>query len=148
MPLTDLIRRTEILVLDDIDVESALRSMTRTAAGHPNTLDATRLFTDLMDRESEHTTGIGLGIAVPHARTAAVQETVIVFARCRNPIDFKALDDLPVTLVVLIAVAPDQHKTYIRTLARVAGFLKQGSVREALEAATDPDEIWSILDAC
>jgi len=146
MPLTDLIRRSEILFLDEADVEGALRAMADTAAGHPSTRDEDRLLADLIDRENEHTTGIGLGIAVPHARTEAVTGTVVVFARCRHPIDFDALDERPVTIVVLIAVAPDQHKSYIRTLARVAGFLKQEAVRRALEEARDEDAIWSILN--
>ena len=145
MSLTELIRRPNIVFLEETTKEDVLRALVATAAANEEVVDEEKLLDDIMDREREYTTGIGLGIAVPHARSEAVTAPIVVLGRCRVPIDFDALDGHPVTIVVMIAVGPNQHKTYIRALARVVQTLKDDAVRAAIGEAESSDAIWTIL---
>ncbi len=146
MQLEDLIKCENIIDLEGTSRDEVLLEMVRTAGKNAEVLDETALYTAILDREEEYTTGIGLGIAVPHARIDAVQGKVVVVGRSSAPIDFKALDDQGVSLFVLIAVSSHMHKDYIRILARWAQILKKDSVREAILAAGGAGDIYGILE--
>lgn len=142
-----MITSDQIVFLEGENKESVLQEMVQTAASFPQVIDPLALLKAIMDREKLYTTAIGLGIAVPHARVSAVTDTLILMGRSRRPIPAEALDGEPVSLFVLIAVPPDQHKAYIRTLARVARFLKDANHRESIANATDIHEMAQILEA-
>ncbi|MDJ0836788.1 MAG: PTS sugar transporter subunit IIA [Acidobacteriota bacterium] len=146
MPLTDLIHRHNIVLLESHTKQAVLEELVCAAARNPQVKDEESLLAAILDRESEYTTGIGFGLAVPHARVDAVTERIVVLGRSIRPIDFQALDGQSVSIFVLIAVGTDQHKEYIRALARFAQALKQGSVREAVLRASNPDEIYTVLE--
>jgi mannitol/fructose-specific phosphotransferase system IIA component (Ntr-type) len=90
-------------------------------------------------------TGIGFGIAIPHASSEDVSEVVAAFGRSRKGIEFDALDNAPVKFVVLFIVPKNQFQTHLRTLAAIAKFLNDRTVREQLAAAKTPEEILSIF---
>src|SRR5207245_2343675 len=69
------------------------------------------------DRETSKSTGIGYGIALPHASVAAVADVVAVVARLNPPVDFQALDDQPVRLCVLLLTPPGQFQRHLQPLA-------------------------------
>ena len=92
-------------------------------------------------------TGIGLGIAIPHAKIAGVSKFVVAVGRHTVGIEFDAIDARPVHLVVLIAGPQDAQDRYLRLLARLSGRLKQDDVRKRILAAKDPSEIVTILSA-
>lgn len=99
----------------------------------------------LKQREETMSTGIGFGIAIPHASSDAVSEVVAAFGRSQKGIEFDALDNAPVRFVVLFIVPKNQFQTHLRTLAAIAKFLNDRSVRERLAAATSPEEILAIF---
>ncbi|MCB1125075.1 MAG: PTS sugar transporter subunit IIA [Verrucomicrobiae bacterium] len=88
-------------------------------------------------RENSMSTGIGFGIGIPHASTELIGEVVAAFGRSRSGIDFDALDDQPVTLVVLFLVPQGQFQPHLRTLADIAKLLHRKEFRQALEEAPD-----------
>jgi len=101
----------------------------------------------LRAREETMSTGIGFGIAIPHASSDRVTEVVAAFGRSSTGIEFDSLDGLPVKFIVLFIVPKDQFQTHLRTLAAIAKFLNDRSVRERLGTAPNPQEILSIFEA-
>src|SRR5215468_10256282 len=101
----------------------------------------------LRQREETMSTGIGFGIAIPHCSSDRLEEVVAAFGRSIRGIEFDALDNAPVKFVVLFIVPKNQFQTHLRTLASIAKFLNDRSVRDQLANATSADEIISIFRA-
>ena len=92
-------------------------------------------------------TGIGFGIAIPHCSSDRLEKVVAAFGRSSAGIEFDALDNAPVKFVVLFIVPKNQFQTHLRTLASIAKFLNDRSVRDQLANASSADEILSIFRA-
>jgi mannitol/fructose-specific phosphotransferase system IIA component (Ntr-type) len=101
----------------------------------------------LKQREETMSTGIGFGIAIPHASSEDVTEVVAAFGRSPTGIEFDALDNAPVKFVVLFIVPKNQFQTHLRTLASIAKFLNDRAVRDRLASATTPEEILAIFQS-
>ena len=101
----------------------------------------------LRAREETMSTGIGFGIAIPHASSDRVDKVVAAFGRSGGGIEFDSLDNAPVKFVVLFVVPKDQFQTHLRTLAAIAKFLNDRSVRERLGTAVSAQEILEIFKA-
>ena len=99
----------------------------------------------LSHREETMSTGIGFGIAIPHASCDAVQEVIACFGRSSGGIDFESLDGKPVHFIVLFLVPKDQFHTHLRTLAAIAKFLNDPSVRNELATAADATSILQVF---
>jgi fructose-specific phosphotransferase system IIA component len=100
----------------------------------------------LRQREETMSTGIGFGIAIPHASSNCVNEVVAAFGRSSAGIEFDSLDNSPVKFIVLFVVPKDQFQVHLRTLAAIAKFLNDKSVREQLGRAESAEEILAIFD--
>jgi len=100
----------------------------------------------LRAREETMSTGIGFGIAIPHASSDRVDKVVAAFGRSSVGIEFDSLDNAPVKFIVLFVVPKDQFQTHLRTLAAIAKFLNDRSVRERLGTATSAEEILNIFE--
>lgn len=101
----------------------------------------------LRAREDTMSTGIGFGIAIPHASSDRVNRVVAAFGRSSKGIEFDSLDNAPVRFIVLFVVPKDQFQTHLRTLAAIAKFLNDRSIRERLGTAASAEEILSIFNA-
>ncbi len=100
----------------------------------------------LRQREETMSTGIGFGIAIPHASSDRVSQVVAAFGRSSQGIEFDSLDNAPVRFIVLFVVPKDQFQTHLRTLAAIAKFLNDRSVRERLGTAASAAEILAIFE--
>jgi len=100
----------------------------------------------LRAREETMSTGIGFGIAIPHASSDRVNKVVAAFGRSSKGIEFDSLDNLPVKFIVLFVVPKDQFQTHLRTLAAIAKFLNDRSVRERLATADSAEQILQIFE--
>ncbi len=101
----------------------------------------------LRAREDTMSTGIGFGIAIPHASSDRVNKVVAAFGRSSTGIEFDSLDNAPVQFIVLFVVPKDQFQTHLRTLAAIAKFLNDRSVSERLGTAGNADEILKIFES-
>jgi PTS system nitrogen regulatory IIA component len=101
----------------------------------------------LKQREETMSTGIGFGIAIPHASSDKVTEVVAAFGRSEAGIEFDSLDNAPVQFIVLFVVPKDQFQTHLRTLAAIAKFLNDRSVRDSLGSAKSSVEILAIFES-
>lgn len=110
-------------------------------------LDDTEAFrSSVIKREEEFSTGIGVGIAVPHGRGNMVKETSIAFGKSPVGIDFQASDGEPVFLFFLLAVPESDSDTHLRALAEIARKLMHAEIREKLLNINTYEEflnIWS-----
>jgi mannitol/fructose-specific phosphotransferase system IIA component (Ntr-type) len=96
-------------------------------------------------RESSMSTGIGFGIGIPHASTDVIAEVVGALGRSQTGIDFEALDNQPVNLVMLFLVPQGQFQKHLHTLANIAKLLHIKEFRQELEQAPDSAAMYQII---
>jgi mannitol/fructose-specific phosphotransferase system IIA component (Ntr-type) len=96
-------------------------------------------------RETSMSTGIGFGIGIPHASTDLIYEVVGALGRSRKGVNFDALDNQPVNLVMLFLVPQGQFQKHLHTLANIAKLLHKKEFRQALEEAPDADTMCRII---
>jgi fructose-specific phosphotransferase system IIA component len=96
-------------------------------------------------RETSMSTGIGFGIGIPHASTDLINEVVGAFGRSKKGVDFEALDNQPVNLVMLFLVPQGQFQKHLHTLANIAKLLHKKEFRQALEEAPDGPAMFKII---
>jgi fructose-specific phosphotransferase system IIA component len=145
MSLFQLLRPGSIHL--DLVVESK-EELIRKAIGM---LNATGLLSDpeavtaaLLERERVMSTGIGGGVAIPHAQSPGVSELAVSFIRVRDDLPFESLDGKPVRLVFMI-IGPEERGGFIRILARISRLLYTGDLQKALLAAQKPEEVVEII---
>lgn len=92
-------------------------------------------------RETSMSTGIGFGIGIPHASTDLIYEVVGALGRSKKGVDFNALDNQPVHLVMLFLVPQGQFQKHLHTLANIAKMLHKSDFRQALEQAPDAESM-------
>jgi mannitol/fructose-specific phosphotransferase system IIA component (Ntr-type) len=97
------------------------------------------------DRETSKSTGIGYGIALPHASVGCIQDVVAAFGRPAPGVDFQALDNQPVTMGLLFLTPQGQFQKHLLLLSTVARFLSNKDNRQKLEAAQTAEEILAIF---
>ena len=143
--LENIIPPERVKVLESTDKESALREMAALASQAPEVQDAERLLEAIFEREEIMSTGIGLGIAIPHAKISAVTDFVVALGKAAKPIEFSSLDGVPVDFIVLIAGPDNQQERYLQLLARITLKLKDAGVRRSLREAQDINELLAAL---
>ena len=109
--------------------------------------DRDAIFDAIRHRENARSTGIGSGIAIPHARTPLVAEVAWTFGRSRAGIPFDAFDNQLVRYVFLFLVPEAQFERHVQTLARIAKVFRGDQVLEDLSAAPDAPAILKILES-
>jgi mannitol/fructose-specific phosphotransferase system IIA component (Ntr-type) len=140
MALADLLS-TDCVQLDApaVTKEELIRSLVERLAQAGHVRSAAPVVRALLDREAVMSTGVGGGIALPHAQSPAANGFAIAFARPRDPIDFAALDGHPVSLVFLI-VGPQDRTGLMRVLAQLSGLLHSGELQKRLMKAKSAEE--------
>lgn len=103
--------------------------------------------TAILKREEQSTTGVGEGIAIPHAKTKAVKEPAIVFGKSEEGVDYESLDNQPAHLFFMIAAPEGANNTHLEALSRLSGMLMNVEVREKLMAANSENEVIDIINS-
>lgn len=104
-----------------------------------------RYLASIKSREDVMSTGIGHGIAIPHARDESVTCLRIAVCLIREGMDFLALDDQPVSLVFMLAVPEDKNKEYMKILRSLSEYLRQEDLRQRLLDAKDERELFGYV---
>jgi PTS system nitrogen regulatory IIA component len=99
----------------------------------------------LLAREAAGSTGVGSGVAVPHARLAGLDRVRAVFIRLEQPVAFDAIDGQAVDLVIGLFAPPEATSDHLRALARVSRLMRQPALREQLRAAPTADAVYALL---
>lgn len=108
--------------------------------------DKNQLLSDVKEREELVTTGVGYGVAFPHAKTRAVKGIVIAFGRSKEGIEFDAMDHRPVNLFFLIAAPEDAIGAHLNVMARLSFLMKSESNRQKLMEAVSPGDVLALMD--
>jgi mannitol/fructose-specific phosphotransferase system IIA component (Ntr-type) len=106
-----------------------------------------QVLTALKAREDQVSTGIGSGVAIPHAFSDDLEEVTAIFGRSRVGIDFEAIDNAPVHFIILFIVPRKDYQLHLRTLAAIAKMFTNCEVRRQFGEAQTRDEILAILDS-
>ena len=109
--------------------------------------DRDELMAAVYEREKLVTTGVGYGVAFPHAKTRAMKGIVIVFGRSEVGVDFEAMDKKPVHLLFMIAAPEDAIGAHLNVMARLSYIMKSEKNRERLMRAKTAGEVMLILDS-
>lgn len=121
--------------------EEAIKALMSSLKNDPDISNIDLFLSDLMEREELGTTGIGLGLALPHARTDGVNSLILLIGRLTAPVDFNSLDGHPVNLIFLMGTPKNDVQNYLKILAHLTRLLKKEVFRSALLNAQSPAEI-------
>ncbi len=108
-------------------------------------LDNSVVLDALLEREAQGSTGVGQGVAVPHARIDGIKGMRGVFLKLETPVAFGSVDDRAVDLIFVLIAPKDAGVEHLRALARVSRTLRQAELREQLRQARTPDAIYALL---
>lgn len=107
--------------------------------------DREQVLEDVYAREAQTSTGVGKGIAIPHAQTAGVSDPSLAFARSETGVDFDSADDEPATLLFMILVPEQSEGVHLEILSTVSRALMHDALREELHAAESPGAVRDAL---
>jgi len=147
MDLSSLLKPHGVRVLVDVSSKKRLlqsiAEMAETLVGLP----APGIFDALQERESLGPTGVGDGVALPHARLSSLTEVQGAFLRLEKPIEFESADKQPVDLVFALFAPADTGVAHLKALALVSRTLRDETLRAKLRANNDPATLYTILTA-
>lgn len=145
MNIGDLLDRTAISLRVSASSKRQVLAVVAEIAARKLDLDAGVILDALVEREAAGSTGVGHGVAAPHARLEGLQRMRGVFVRLEQPVDFDAVDDKPVDLIFALFAPKDAGADHLRALARVSRLLRQAELREQLRQARTADAIYALL---
>lgn len=146
MELSDIIGADAVLAgLKVSSKKRLLQEMATFAASRDARIDAADCLDALQERETLGPTGMGGGVAIPHARLEGLTRVHGYFARLEKPVDFEAVDSLPVDLVFMLLAPKEAGAEHLRALARVSRTLRDGHVCDKLRSTADASALYSIL---
>ena len=131
--------------LEAADKEHLLQQMVDRLVQAGRVVESQVIMRELLKREHVMSTGIGGGIALPHALSNDIQELALVFARTRSPVEFQALDGHPVDLVFMAVGPKSASNVYVKLLARVSRLLQSEDFKDGLRAAERPDDVLAVF---
>ena len=108
--------------------------------------DVLKFRSEIMKRELESSTGLGEGVAMPHAKTSAVNKPAIVFARSTTGVDYEALDEEDTYIFFMIAATEGQNQMHIETLAKLSKLLLKEGFIDRLKASESPEDVYKTID--
>ncbi|MGO9135147.1 MAG: PTS IIA-like nitrogen regulatory protein PtsN [Methylovirgula sp.] len=145
MRLTDLLQPDAIVASLRANSKKQLLQELSEKAGQITNLPARQIFDAVLQRERLGSTGIGNGIAIPHAKLAKCPSILGIFARLDKPVDFESIDGAPVDLVFLLVAPESAGADHLKALARIARVLREPAVTAKLRAIRDPAALYAVL---
>ncbi|MEI6638921.1 MAG: PTS sugar transporter subunit IIA [Chlorobium sp.] len=133
-----------------LNLELSLKSevidkMISLVADHPGVVDIGKLGEDVLRREQDMSTGIGKSLALPHAKSAGVNQPVLAFATLQKVIDFDSIDHEPVKIVFLLATPEEMLAEHLKLLGRITKLAGREDVRRRLVLAQSPGEVIALF---
>lgn len=146
MNISEYLKEKQIcLGIKSGEKKAVIKELANFLRGAKEITDYKAFLKDVFKREEIGSTGIGSGVAIPHARTGAVSELVIAFGRSTKGVEFKSLDNRPVKLIFLMGAPKQNVNEYLRILARLTRLLKKAAFRRSLIEASGTKEVIDIF---
>ncbi|HFI2439701.1 TPA: fructose-specific PTS transporter subunit EIIC [Streptococcus suis] len=147
MKIQDVLRKDVMLLdLQATSKEAVIDEMIASLVDKGYVTDFDVFKTGIMNREAQTTTGLGDGIAMPHAKNAAVKEATVLFAKSNKGVDYASLDGQPTDLFFMIAAPEGANDTHLSALAELSKYLMKAGFADRLRAATNPEEVIAVFD--
>jgi len=147
MKITDLLRK-DIMLLDlqATEKEAVIDEMIESLDKHGVITDVTEFKEAILKREAQTSTGLGDGIAMPHAKNKAVEKPTVLFAKSNKGVNYESLDGQPAYLFFMIAVPEGANNTHLETLVALSRQLIDKEFVDSLKNAKTPEEIHALFD--
>lgn len=145
MELADILAEHAVLTCTGVRDKRHLFELLSQKGAELTGFPAETILEVLMAREELGSTGLGNGIAIPHGKVSGLQGVTAVFARLDEAIEFDAVDDQPVDLVVMLLAPVGAGADHLKALSRVARILRTESVVDQLRAESDADRLHAML---
>lgn len=147
MRISDLLQKnTMILELASTGKDQVIEELADKLDRAGKLADKQKYIEAIKQREEQSSTGIGDGVAIPHAKTSAVKEPAIVFGRSKSGVDYESLDGQPSHLFFMIAASEGANNEHLQTLSRLSTLLIDADFREVLMKAENEEEILTAID--
>jgi PTS system nitrogen regulatory IIA component len=143
MTIGDYLSAQDVVFLDDAARRAAIEALIRTAGENDHVPDVDAFSTAIFERESILSTGVGSGVAVPHAKLPGIEEFFVVVGVSAREVEWDAPDKKPVRIVFLIGGPADQQTKYLQLLAKIMLVVKNDALRRRLLEAASPEEVIS-----
>ncbi|HEM6266133.1 TPA: PTS sugar transporter subunit IIA [Streptococcus suis] len=148
MKIQDVLRKDVMLLdLQATSKEAVIDEMITSLVDKGYVTDFEVFKTGIMNREAQTTTGLGDGIAMPHAKNAAVKEATVLFAKSNKGVDYASLDGQPTDLFFMIAAPEGANDTHLAALAELSKYLMKPGFADKLRGVSSPEEVISVFDA-
>jgi PTS system nitrogen regulatory IIA component len=147
MELADILAERAVLCCMGVTTKRQLFKDLAERAAELTGHQASEILEAITSREELGSTGLGNGIAIPHGKIAGLKGVTALVARLDQPIEFDAVDDQPVDIVVMLLAPTGAGADHLKALSRVARLLRTETVVEDLRAATDPAQLRTIFTA-
>ncbi|MEG0293843.1 PTS fructose transporter subunit IIABC [Enterococcus sp.] len=147
MEITDLLRQDAMIMdLKASDKITAIDEMVERLYDIGAISDRAAFKAGIIAREEQTSTGLGDGIAMPHAKNAAVKQATVLFAKSQNGIDYEALDGQPTFLFFMIAAPEGANQTHLQALAALSGRLIDPAFVNQLKNVQTPEEVFELFN--
>lgn len=144
--IKNILSPSRVIFINQTSKRDAIVELASNLSQAPQVKIASELEIEILKREELMSTAIGRGIAIPHVRLSSVTDLVMSVGICKTPIeDFAPIDDVPVSLLFMIAAAYNQHSYYLQTLSYLSGKLKNSELRDALLTAKTEQDAYKLL---
>lgn len=140
-----LLQGTVVADLKASDKQGVIEEMSELMALSAEALDKDELARVLLEREALGSTGIGLNIAIPHAKVQGINGIVAALGRSKAGVDFNAVDGKPVNLFFVLISGLNSAGTHLKALARISRLLKNDDTRQALISCESSSEMYEII---
>ena len=145
MDVHELLTRDAIVMRGGASSKRQALQLVAEAATHRIQAPASHILDALLEREALGSTGLGAGVAVPHARLQQVDGVCGVFVRLDTPVVYEAIDDRPVDLLFALFAPPSAGAEHLRALAAVSRLLRSADLREQLRKARTLDALHALF---
>jgi nitrogen PTS system EIIA component len=145
MELADILAENAVLICTDVTKKRQLFELLAFKAAELTGLPQADILAAITGREELGSTGLGNGIAIPHGKLAGLKDVVAVFAKLQTPIDFDAVDDQPVDLVMMLLAPVGAGADHLKALSRVARMMRTEDVVEDMRHATECQRLYDVL---
>ena len=147
MKIQDVLKKDVMLLdLQATSKEAVIDEMITSLVDKGYVTDFEVFKTGILNREAQTTTGIGDGIAMPHAKNAAVKEATVLFAKSNKGVDYASLDGQPTDLFFMIAAPEGANDTHLAALAELSKYLMKPGFADKLRSVSSPEEVIAVFD--
>lgn len=146
MKVSELLKKNFIIAnLQGNTKEDVINELIDLFKNDPRVNDLEKVRSSVMEREKIISTGVGKGFAVPHGKTNSINEIIAAFGKTNNPLDYQALDNRPVNLIMLLVGRDNTVSIYMKLLSRISRMMNSDEFRKKLSDAQTDNEIFELF---